>query len=141
MKYRTLLVWMLLISCIGISFVLGRISSLLTTSAHTALSAAPASQTTPVNDANAFLPIVHSAAESSPQPQLAATVTALVGQNEQQATQIMGLNSIIMYVLTEVPAQNRVPTIDVLVYQRAQLSTQVAELYMALGSPIPTTPP
>jgi hypothetical protein len=141
MKYRTSLAWMLLITCIGTSFVLGRISSLGTTPTHTALSAAPVPQITAVDGAKAFLPLVHAAAEASPQPQLATTVTALVGENAHQATQIAGLNSIISYVLTEVPAQNRVPTIDVLVYQRAQLSTEVAALYVALGSPIPTTPP
>ena len=141
MKYRTPLAWMVLVTCIGTSFVLGRLSSLETTPAHTVLSAAPAARTTAVGSAKAFLPVVHAAAESSPQPQLATTVAALVGENAQQATQIAGLGNIISYILTEVPAQNRVPTIDVLVYQHAQLSTEVAELYIALGSPIPTSPP
>ena len=139
MKYRTPLAWTALVVCIGLGFVLGRISSLEATPAHTALLAAPAVSATATDGAQAFLPLIHAADEAS--PQIAATVTALVGENAQQATQIAGMNSIISYVLTEVPAQNRVPTIAVLVYQHAQLSTEVAELYIALGSPIPTTPP
>jgi hypothetical protein len=137
MKYRTLLAWMALVVCIGMGFVLGRISSL--EPEHMALFAAPAAGTTATDGAQAFLPLVHAADEAS--PQLAATVTALVGENAQQATQIADMNSIIRYVLTKVPAQDRVPTIEVLVYQRAQLSTEVAELYIALGSPVPTSLP
>jgi hypothetical protein len=141
MKYRTPLIWMVLVTCIGTSFVLGRISSLEPTHAPIAVSAALAPGIAATDDAKAFLPVVYKAAESSPQSQLATTVAALVEENAQQATNIAGWNTIISYVLTQVPAQNRVPTIEVLVYQHAHLSTEVAELYIALGSPIPTTPP
>ncbi len=164
MKYRTSFSWMVLATCIGTSFVLGRMSSLKTTEAtraHIPLSAVTAPPTA-IDGAKAFLPLVHGATEASPQSQLAATVAALVEENGQQATNIAGWDDAISYLATKVPAQatniagwtdvisslattvpaqNRVPTIDVLMYQHAQLSTQVAALYVALGSPIPTSPP
>ena len=141
MKYRTPFAWMAVFICIGTSFVFGRISSLETSPVHSALSVAPGLQTTAVGGPKAFLPVVHAVVDASPQPQLATTVTALIGENAYQATQIIGLSNTIRYILTQVPAQNRVPTIDVLVYRHDQLATQVAELYVALGSPVPTTPP
>jgi hypothetical protein len=141
MKNRTRLTWTVLFACISTSFVLGRISSLDTTPATIAVSAALAPLTATVDGTKAFLPFVHTAVELSPQPQIATTVAALVEENAQQATEIANMNAAISYVLTQVPAQNRVPTVDVLVYQHAQLSTEVAALYIALGSPVPTSPP
>ena len=140
MTYRTPLIWTALVICVGTSFVLGRISSLAIAPSPITVSAEFAS---PIirETTQAFLPLVHAAAESSPEPQLATTVAALVKENAQQATQIANWSAAISYLSTQLPAQNRVPTVDVLVYQRAQLSTEVAALYVALGSPIPTTPP
>src|SRR5215212_5561719 len=141
MTNRTLLIWMALGTCIGTSFVLGRISSLAITPAPHAVSAALAPPTATGQGAKAFLPIIHTASEASPEPQLATTVAALVKENAQQATQIANWSAAISYLSTQMPAQNRVATVEVLVYQRAQLSTEVAALYIALGSPIPTSPP
>lgn len=143
MKYPARLTGMVLVTCIGTGFVLGRISSLERTSAASAVSKPPArlTATIDIDGEKAFLPIVRAMVESSPQPQIAATAAALVTENAQQATEIANQSAVISYVLTQMPAQNRVPTIDVLVYQRAELSTEVAALYIALGSPVPTSLP
>jgi hypothetical protein len=128
MKHRSSLSWIVFVICIGTGFVLGRISSLETTQARTAGGAA------------VFLPSVDRAAVAT-QPPLDATLAALVQKNAQQATSIASWSAAVSYLLTQVPAQDRVRTTDALVYQRAELSTQVAALYSALGSPVPTAWP
>jgi hypothetical protein len=86
-----------------------------------------------------LLPLVHAPAE--PSTQVEATIAVLVAENAQQATQIAGYGDFVSYLATQLPARDRAPTVDALVQQHANLATQVAEVYVALGSPIPTLPP
>jgi hypothetical protein len=139
MHYRSPLTWMVFVICIGASFILGRISSLETTQAHTSTARTPGAAA--AGDAALFLPAIENAAASPTQPLFEATLAALVQENILHATQIAGWTSAISYLSTQVPAQDRVRTVDALVYQRAELSTQVAALYSALGSPVPTSWP
>ncbi len=141
MHCRSPLTWMVFVICIGASFMLGRMSSLETTQAHTAESADLTPGAAAAGDTALFLPVIENAAASPTQPLFEATLAALVQENAQQAMQIAGWTSAISYLSTQVPAQDRVRTVDALVYQRAELSTQVAALYSALGSPVPTSWP
>lgn len=138
MKQRTTLTWIIVVICIGTSLLLERTISWGRTQAYRAESAPPPASFAASNN---FLPTIHQAAGPSVQPQLEATVAALVAQNAQQATEIAYQSTYISYLFTQVPAQNRAATVDTLVDQNAYRATDVAALYLALGSPAPTTPP
>ena len=78
---------------------------------------------------------------SAAEPHLRATVAALVRQNARQATAIANQGDYINYLFTQIPARNRVATVDALVQENTYRATDVAALYLALGSPAPTIPP
>ena len=104
------------------------------------IAAEPATTPTPGTPTTLVLPLVIAAEAQLSQQQLAATVDALVRQQAQQATEIAGWQEMTSYLLTQVPAQQYGPTVVVLAAQNAYLATRVAEVYTALGSPLPTPP-
>jgi hypothetical protein len=149
------------LSCLTIGFVLGGLTFAERMVTHNAGAAAIAANPAAASP-QSYLPIVRAAQ----QPELVATIEALIAQQAEQATAIVNWSDAVSYLATQVPAQqaeqataiagwignwsylatqvpaqNRVATVDVLVYQRAELATQVAELYTALGSPVPTEVP
>ncbi|MCZ7568673.1 MAG: hypothetical protein M5U01_08780 [Ardenticatenaceae bacterium] len=72
--------------------------------------------------------------------ELRGTIEALATQSASMATRVPRWEDATSYLLTQVPAQGRVSTVAALATQNAYLSTQVAELFLASGTPMPPPP-
>lgn len=72
--------------------------------------------------------------------ELQGAVEVVVTQRAGMGTEVARWTDATSYLLTQVPAQNRAPTVAALGTHSAYLSTQVAELHHALGIALPPSP-